>query len=61
MRHAAHDYCQCLPLFSSTAVYGVFFFIGTFALGVLRAFIPKLALLSIFGSIVLDIVSIIRC
>ncbi|RDB27383.1 Uncharacterized protein C57A7.05 [Hypsizygus marmoreus] len=40
----------------STVVYGVFFFIGTFALGTLRAFIPKLALLSIFGSIVLDIV-----
>lgn len=42
--------------FRSTAVYGAFFFIGTFALGALRAFIPKLTLLSIFGSIVLDIV-----
>ncbi|TFK38741.1 hypothetical protein BDQ12DRAFT_712685 [Crucibulum laeve] len=39
----------------SSAVYGAFFFIGTFALGALRAYIPKLTLLSIFGSIVLDI------
>ncbi|KAG6828854.1 hypothetical protein H0H92_006561 [Tricholoma furcatifolium] len=39
----------------TSAVYGVFFFIGTFALGVLRAYIPKFALVSIFGSIVLDI------
>ncbi|KAF5376953.1 hypothetical protein D9615_007250 [Tricholomella constricta] len=40
----------------TSAVYGAFFFVGTFALGTLRAFIPKLALLSVFGSIVLDIV-----
>ncbi|KAG6854200.1 hypothetical protein C0991_009513 [Blastosporella zonata] len=40
----------------SSAVYGAFFFIGTFFLGVLRAYVPKLALLSIFGTIVLDIV-----
>lgn len=40
----------------SSAVYGVFFFIGTFFMGVLRAFIPNLALLSVFGCIVLDII-----
>ncbi|KAG6885510.1 hypothetical protein C0993_000760 [Termitomyces sp. T159_Od127] len=39
----------------SSAVYGAFFFIGTFALGVLRAYIPKFTLVSIFGSIVLDV------
>ncbi|KAF8638679.1 hypothetical protein AX17_002024 [Amanita inopinata Kibby_2008] len=39
----------------SSAVYGAFFFIGTYALGALRAFIPKLTLLSIFGTIVLNI------
>ncbi|KAG6901993.1 hypothetical protein C0995_005793 [Termitomyces sp. Mi166 len=39
----------------SSAVYGVFLFIGTFAFGVLRAYIPKFALVSIFGSIVLDV------
>ncbi|KAG6826906.1 hypothetical protein H0H93_016017, partial [Arthromyces matolae] len=38
-----------------SAVWGAFFFIGTFALGTLRAYVPKLALLSIFGSIVLDV------
>ncbi|KAG6910622.1 hypothetical protein DXG01_009131 [Tephrocybe rancida] len=38
-----------------SAVYGAFFFIGTFVFGVLRAYIPKLGLLSIFGTIVLDI------
>ncbi|KAG5640425.1 hypothetical protein DXG03_008703, partial [Asterophora parasitica] len=40
----------------SSAVYGAFFFVGTFALGTLQAFIPKLALFSIFGTIVLDII-----
>ena len=44
----------------TSAVYGAFFFIGTLALGALRAYIPKLTLLSIFGSIVLDIVRIFR-
>ncbi|GLB36769.1 putative ER transporter, 6TM, N-terminal [Lyophyllum shimeji] len=39
----------------TSAVYGALFFVGTFALGSLRAFIPKLTLFSIFGSIVLDI------
>ncbi|KAF8060806.1 hypothetical protein FPV67DRAFT_1673642 [Lyophyllum atratum] len=39
----------------TSAVYGAFFFVGTFALGVLRAYLPKLALLSIFGTITLDI------
>lgn len=37
-------------------MYGVFFFIGTFTLGAVRAYVPKLALLSVFGSIVLDVV-----
>ncbi|KAG6889035.1 hypothetical protein C0992_006603 [Termitomyces sp. T32_za158] len=37
----------------SSAVYGVFFFIGTFALGVLRAYIPKFTLVSIFGNVLL--------
>ena len=41
---------------STTGVYAVFFFIGTFALGALRAYVPKLALTSIFGTIVLDVV-----
>lgn len=42
-------------LYRSSAVHGVFLFIGSFALGLVRAFIPKLALLSIFGTIVLDV------
>lgn len=37
-------------------MYGAFIFVGTFALGVLRARLPKLTLTSIFGSIVLDII-----
>ena len=41
---------------STTGVYAAFLFIGTFALGALRAYIPKLALTSIFGCIVLDVV-----
>ncbi|PPQ95766.1 hypothetical protein CVT26_015853 [Gymnopilus dilepis] len=40
----------------SSAVYGVFLFIGSFALGAARAYLPNLALLSIFGTIVLDII-----
>ncbi|KDR68787.1 hypothetical protein GALMADRAFT_78068 [Galerina marginata CBS 339.88] len=39
----------------SSAVYGAFLFIGTFALGALRAHFPNLMLLSIFGTIVLDV------
>ncbi|KAK7008046.1 hypothetical protein R3P38DRAFT_3211693 [Favolaschia claudopus] len=39
-----------------SAVYGAMFFIGTFAFGVVRAKVPKLALLGIFGTIVLDVV-----
>ncbi|KAJ7250170.1 hypothetical protein B0H12DRAFT_1121038 [Mycena haematopus] len=39
----------------TSAVYGVMFFIGTFAMGVLRARLPKLALMGIFGTIVLDV------
>ncbi|PPQ76063.1 hypothetical protein CVT24_006853 [Panaeolus cyanescens] len=41
----------------SSAVYGAFLFIGTFALGVLRAYIPRLALMSIFGTIVMDVIA----
>ncbi|CAA7266340.1 unnamed protein product [Cyclocybe aegerita] len=39
----------------STVVYGVFLFVGTYLLGAIRAFIPNLALLSIFGTIVIDV------
>jgi len=44
-------------LFRSSAVYGAFFFVGTFGLGVIRAYIPNLALLTILATIVLDVVS----
>ncbi|KAJ7259813.1 hypothetical protein C8J57DRAFT_1339211 [Mycena rebaudengoi] len=37
-----------------SAVYGAFFFLGTFAMGALRALAPKLAIFSIFGTIVID-------
>ncbi|KAF8812715.1 hypothetical protein BYT27DRAFT_7182439 [Phlegmacium glaucopus] len=40
----------------TSAVYGAFLFIGMFALGSLRAYAPSLALLSIFGGIVLAVV-----
>ncbi|KAF9560292.1 hypothetical protein CPC08DRAFT_708223 [Agrocybe pediades] len=39
----------------SSAVYGAFLFLGAFGLATLRAFLPNLALLSIFGTIVLDV------
>ncbi|KAJ7679684.1 hypothetical protein B0H17DRAFT_1077726 [Mycena rosella] len=39
----------------SSAVYGAMFFIGTFAMGALRAKAPRLALLGIFGTIVMDV------
>ncbi|KIM39011.1 hypothetical protein M413DRAFT_447369 [Hebeloma cylindrosporum] len=38
----------------TSAVYGVFLFIGTYTLGAIRALLPRLILLTIFGSIVLD-------
>jgi Putative ER transporter, 6TM, N-terminal len=41
---------------ASSAVYGVFLFIGTYALGAIRAQLPRLILLTILGSIVLDAV-----
>ncbi|KAF7367705.1 hypothetical protein MSAN_00834300 [Mycena sanguinolenta] len=41
----------------TSAVYGAMFFIGTFAMGVLRARLPKLALMGIFGTIVMDVFS----
>ncbi|KAF8152843.1 hypothetical protein K438DRAFT_1863917 [Mycena galopus ATCC 62051] len=34
-----------------SAVYGAFFFLGTFALGTLRARMPKLAVMGIFGTL----------
>ncbi|KAF8798312.1 hypothetical protein BYT27DRAFT_7177807 [Phlegmacium glaucopus] len=40
----------------TSAVYGAFLFIGMFALGSLRAYAPSLALLSIFGGIVLAVI-----
>ncbi|KAF7340394.1 hypothetical protein MVEN_01958900 [Mycena venus] len=39
----------------SSAVYGAMFFIGTFAMGALRARVPRLALMGIFGTIVMDV------
>ncbi|KAJ7027016.1 hypothetical protein C8F04DRAFT_1123608 [Mycena alexandri] len=39
----------------SSAVYGAFFFIGTFAMGALRAKVPKLQVVGIFGTIVMDV------
>ncbi|KPV71578.1 uncharacterized protein RHOBADRAFT_31005 [Rhodotorula graminis WP1] len=39
----------------STLVHGFFFAVGLFALGLIRAKMPKLMILSIFGTIVLDI------
>jgi len=42
----------------TSAVYGAFLFIGNFALGAMRAYIPSLAVMSIFGGIVLDVVCI---
>ncbi len=49
---------ELITLSRSSAVYGAFFFIGTFALGVMRACTPNLTLLTIFATIVLDVVSI---
>ncbi|KAF9042212.1 hypothetical protein BJ165DRAFT_257137 [Panaeolus papilionaceus] len=43
----------------SSAVYGAFLFIGTFALGVLRAYIPRFTLMSLFGTIVIDVIATI--
>ncbi|KAF8179112.1 hypothetical protein BJ912DRAFT_1128563, partial [Pholiota molesta] len=40
----------------SSAVYGAFLFIGAFAMGTLRAYLPNLTLLSLFGTIVLDVI-----
>ncbi|KAF9011593.1 hypothetical protein BDZ89DRAFT_1077624 [Hymenopellis radicata] len=39
----------------SSAVYGAFLFIGTFFMGTINAFRPKLALLTIFGTLILDV------
>ncbi|KAF9031494.1 hypothetical protein BDZ89DRAFT_1063889 [Hymenopellis radicata] len=39
----------------SSAVYGAFLFIGTFFLGTINAFRPKLAVLTIFATIILDV------
>ncbi|PBK89280.1 hypothetical protein ARMGADRAFT_1167595 [Armillaria gallica] len=42
----------------SSAVFGAFFFIGTFFLSTVVAYRPKLALFSIFGTIVLDVMCV---
>ncbi|KAL1742634.1 hypothetical protein HDZ31DRAFT_42783 [Schizophyllum fasciatum] len=39
----------------SSAVYGAFLFIGAYFMGLIRAHFPKLALLAIFGTIVMDV------
>ncbi|KAI5832414.1 hypothetical protein K523DRAFT_344860 [Schizophyllum commune Tattone D] len=39
----------------SSAVYGAFLFIGAYFMGTIRAHFPKLALLAIFGTIVMDV------
>ncbi|WVO16954.1 hypothetical protein L204_104640 [Cryptococcus depauperatus] len=39
----------------SSAVYGVFFFVGTYLFGYLRAAKPRLTLASLFGTIILDL------
>ncbi|KAI5476687.1 hypothetical protein MNV49_007401 [Pseudohyphozyma bogoriensis] len=39
----------------ATVVFGVFLFVGTFVLGLLKAKAPKLALFAIFGCIVMDV------
>ena len=44
------------PKYRTSAVYGAFLFIGAFALGTIRAYAPNLALLSVFGGIVLVVV-----
>ncbi|PPR08260.1 hypothetical protein CVT24_001172 [Panaeolus cyanescens] len=41
----------------SSAVHGVFLFIGAFAFGAMRAYVPRMALLSIFGTIVVDVIA----
>ncbi|KJA27441.1 hypothetical protein HYPSUDRAFT_131287 [Hypholoma sublateritium FD-334 SS-4] len=40
----------------SSAVYGAFLFVGAFGLGAMRAYLPNLTILAIFGNIVLDVV-----
>ncbi|KAJ7660842.1 hypothetical protein DFH06DRAFT_1472122 [Mycena polygramma] len=39
----------------TSAAYGALFFLGAFALGALRARVPRLALMGIFGTIVVDV------
>ncbi|KAJ7447940.1 hypothetical protein B0H11DRAFT_351668 [Mycena galericulata] len=39
----------------SSAVYGAFLFLGAFGMGVIRAKAPRLALLGVFGTIVIDV------
>ncbi|KAF8972501.1 hypothetical protein BDZ97DRAFT_1649682 [Flammula alnicola] len=40
----------------SSAVYGAFLFVGSFAMGAVRTYLPNLVLFSIFGTIVLDVI-----
>lgn len=43
------------PFYRSSVVFGVFLFIGTFFLATVSAYRPKLALLTIFATIILDV------
>ena len=50
----------------SSVIYGVFLGVGSFVFALLRAYSPKLTIMSLFGSIVLDIfcvsaISLISC
>ncbi|KZT59231.1 hypothetical protein CALCODRAFT_450301 [Calocera cornea HHB12733] len=40
---------------AASTVFGVFFFVGTFGFALIRAYAPRLTLLAIFGTIVLDV------
>ncbi len=42
-------------VFSSTVVYGVFLGFGCFLFALIRAYAPKLTLMSVFGTIAIDI------
>ena len=40
---------------SSTVVFGVFLAFGTFLFALIRAYAPRLTLMSVFGTIAIDI------
>ena len=51
-----HDLLQnSNKLLSSTVVFGVFLAFGTFLFALIRAYAPKLTLMSVFGTIAIDI------